>query len=257
MASKLRSRLPVREGNHTNCESCPIRGNALFEPVAKEHLDWTQQYRSTQYQIPAKTHIYREGEHPQELFTLFEGWVMIYKTLPDGRRQVSRIALPGDFLGFRGRPDQESINHSAQALTPVTLCAFPVDGIRQMFATHPELAERMINIHARDMALCQEYMMGIGRKSAEERLAFLLLEVFLRYRERTNSQATTIPFPITQEEMGDAVGLTMVHINRTLKVLRKSGALECSSRQLSIFDIQKVAEIAQFDLSNRIDRHVA
>lgn len=235
---------------HTQCISCPVRDLALFKGVPEDRLDWTQTYRQAQYAATPKQHLYHEGEKADFAFTLFSGWVVLYKSLDNGKRQILRFALPGDFLGFQLNLEGP-MTHSAQALTHSTLCAFPRNKLQTMFTERVELGQRMAQMNAQYMALCQHHLLGAGRKSAKERIAFLLIELWHRVRSLEGIldgiTEDSIEFPVAQEEIGDAVGLTTVHVNRTLKELREEGYLEVSNRRLQIFRADDLARLAHFD----------
>jgi len=248
MAAIIANGFSVLPEPHQQCVSCPVRQRALFNGVPKESLEWTQRYRTYQIEAPPKKNIFLEGEPSTHAYTLFEGWAAVYKTLPNGKRQIMRFALPGDFLGFQAELDGPMI-YGAVALTKCVLCAFPRSALKKMFDEHPGLAMQMAMLNARYMELCQYHLMGTGRQSAKERIAFLLLELFYRSRARKPDEPpeNAIPFPICQEEMADAVGLTTVHVNRTLKEMKEDGLLDCSARRLVIKDEARLADIANFD----------
>lgn len=244
-----------REEPHTRCSECPIREMALFEPVDQEQLDWTQRARSAQLVIPARRHLYREGEVSNEAYTLFDGWVILYRSLPNGKAQIMRFALPGDFLALH--PDHDGPRtHSAQAVTQSTVCVFPRGELVEMLHTHPKITMRLNWIHTRDMTTCQEHLLGIGRKSAEERIAFLLMELFQRMRLRGKADGNRIAFPITQEHIADAVGLTVVHTNRIMRQLRDAQLIDCSRQSLTILNEKGLAELGNFRLDMVEMRHL-
>lgn len=248
MAAVIKTGFRVLPEPHQKCSSCPVRERALFNGVDEDQLDWTQSYRSYQVEVSPKQNIYLEGEPSTHAYTLFDGWASIYKTLPNGKRQILRFALPGDFLGFQ--PDLEGpMRYGVSAITRVVLCAFPRTGLTEMFKNHKDLALQMALLNARYMELCQHHLMGTGRQSAIERIAFLLLELFYRSRLQAGVAGESVPFPICQEEVADAVGLTTVHVNRTLKEMRAEGLLECAARKLVIKDEKRLTEIANFDKS--------
>lgn len=235
---------------HTRCIECPVRELALFKGIPEDRLDWTQGFRQSQYEATPKQHLYHEGQKADFAFTLFAGWVVLYKSLDNGKRQILRFALPGDFLGFQ--PNLEGpMSHSAQALTTATLCAFPRNKLQSMFSERAELGTRMAQMNAQYMALCQHHLLGTGRKSAKERIAFLLIELFHRIQGLgeiiPSSTEHSIEFPVAQEEIGDAVGLTTVHVNRTLKELREEGLLDIANRRLTVHEPDALAELAHFD----------
>ncbi|MEN8174926.1 MAG: Crp/Fnr family transcriptional regulator [Pseudomonadota bacterium] len=229
------------------CASCPVRHRALFSPLLDERLGWAEKYRANQALVPAKHSLFLEGETAGHAYTLFEGWVAVYKTLANGKRQITRFALPGDFLGFQSDMDGP-MSYAAVTITKCVLCAFPRTSMRTMFTEYPEVAAQMASINARYMELCQYHLMGTGRQSALERIAFLLLELFHRTRTQAgfSDQGNGVPFPICQEEIADAVGLTTVHVNRILKEMRERGLVECASRRLRITDEPALSEIAGF-----------
>jgi CRP-like cAMP-binding protein len=197
--------------------------------------------------IDAGTDIYYQGEPCDELYTLLDGWVYLYQILEDGRRQILDFALPGAFLGFQGSLGAP-MTHSAQCLTDIAVCVFPLNNLLDLFRRHPELALLMALITARVWTLANEHLTNVGRRTARERVAHLLLELFFRVRLCDPSpHGDTIELPLTQEHIGDALGLTSVHVNRTLRRLREDGLLAVSGRTLRVLDPDQLAEVAGFD----------
>lgn len=237
------SQLRVRQEKPTLCRACPIRNLALFEAVKEDLLDWTQKFRSQQYDLDARRLLYREGEIIGESYTLFQGWVMLYKMLPDGKRQVLRFALPGDFLGSRG--NGTPVNHSAMAITKSVLCGFPQDRLSQLFAARPEIVSRLVSIQQRDMALCYDHIISVGQKSAIEAVACMLIQLYDRCLERDpTATPATLFFPLSQEEIADYAGITLVHVSRVIKELRRQGVLENGHRKIRLLDTDVLRRIA-------------
>ncbi len=230
----------------TDCHDCPIRQLALFRPIQTDQLDTVKSLRTAQREIPPSTELYREGDRIQESFTLFSGWVIRYKTLEDGRRQILGFALPGDLLCFQ--PDLGAPNtHSAQTLTPVVLCAFPADDLIQMFRRYPELAIQMSWITSRDEAIYHEHLINLGRRPARERIAHLLLELHYRLTVRNLAEPDEpVTLPLNQEHIADAVGLTTIHVSRTLRTLREERLLNYQSGVLTLFDRPTLVELTGF-----------
>ena len=237
----------------TECKECPIRKMALFRDIPEDDLGWTQEFRDSQYLLPARKVLYLEGMTADTLYTLFDGCLILFKILNNGKRQILRFLLPGDFFGFQvsGIGPAGVHMHSSQALTKSTLCAFPTTQLRSMMEKHPQLAIRLAEMEMHDMNLCQHHLIGAGRKNAQESIAFLLLELFYRVRLQMQNgydEATeSIIFPLTQEDIGDAVGLTSVHVNRILKEMEAKGWIHCQSKRLTILDEEALMEIGQFD----------
>jgi len=237
---------PTPRANPTQCVACPVRRLALFQPLAGDQLQAMQTHRMEQREIPPGTVLYTQDSHLDESFTLFQGWVMLYRTLGDGRRQVLRFALPGDFLGFQPDPTGP-ILHSAQALTPVALCVFKRDSLMQMFREHPLLAIQMAWITSRDEATAHDHMTSLGRRPAKERIAQLFLELHHRLGARGPiDERAGIPIPLKQEHIADALGLTTIHVNRTLRALREGGLAVLRSGLLKIMNRPALTEMTGF-----------
>ena len=237
------------EHNQTACSECSVRRLALFHGVPEQDLSWTQSYRSSQYTVPARKEIYRESEYSEFMFTVYHGWFAIYKTLGNGKRQILRIALPGDMLGFQSQLDAP-MTHSAMSVTDAVLCAFPREEMPELLRKNLSVAKRLTELNARDMNICQSRLLTIGQQSAIERIAFFCAELFHRVKSiYNNREDSEIYFPLSQEDIGDATGLTKIHVNRTLKALREQGLMEISSRTLTIPDIDKLSELGGFDVS--------
>jgi len=244
-------KLTARSDSQTQCADCPVRKMALFKNVPYEHLSWTQDYRYTQFRLKTKDYLYLEGDNPEYAFTLFSGWIKLYKSLGSGKKQVLRFALPGDFLGFQGSA-QGSMLHSAQALDNCVVCAFPRDQVQDLFYQEPAIGNEMIMMNAQVMSVCQEYLLSTGVRNAQERIAFLMLELFNRLRllgqfcEEEVSESSAI-IPLTQEDIADAVGMTQIHVNRMLQQMKEDNLLSCANGRLEILDYDALVKLANFD----------
>lgn len=230
----------------TRCVECTVRRLALFQPLQAETVTAMQAHRLGQATLPAGAQLFAQDARLDEAYTLFEGWVMLYRTLDDGRRQILRFALPGDFLGFQPLANG-TVLHSAQALTPVRLCVFKRERMMAMFRDHPELAIQMAGITARDEALAHDHMTSLGRRPAKERIAQLFLELHQRLAARgTVNERAGIPVPLKQEHIADAVGLTTIHVNRTLRALREGGLAILRGGMLRILDREALVSLTGF-----------
>lgn len=234
----------------TECNECPVREMALFKGVSEDRLDWTQKLRKEQIKVPARSKVFQEGETHDYVYTLFSGWGIIYKTVSNnGKRQILRFLLPGDLIGYQTNASGV-ISHSAGTITESVFCSFSRKKLNPMLRENPELAIRLVNMESRDMSLCQNHLMAAGRKTAKESIAFLLMELFYRVQyqsiEAYSAAKHSIEFPITQEDIGDALGLTNVHVNRVIKELTGEKIISCYKKKLIIFDEEKLCELAEF-----------
>lgn len=235
--------LKVRSGPHTQCKECTVRSLAWFEPGAPEALARRQELRSAQYEVPARELVYQEGDYSKEVYTLQKGWVIRFKTLENGSRQVLNVALPGDLLGFRGNL-AEPLEHSALAATDCILCGFSDQNMKTLMATDPELIQRLFEIQCEQAAQCHAHLAYVGHAPAKQRMALFISELIGRLKSRGVSLDGTIEFPITHEEMADAIGVTPVHLSRVSSELRKQKILDCRYNKLIIYDLERLEKLS-------------
>ena len=231
----------------TRCVDCPIRAKALFQVVADDYLHDAESRRTAQYELPARSHLYQETQPATMAYTLFEGWLLLYRTHSDGSRQGLRVALPGDFVGYAPLEDA-NYSHGALAVTPVTACGFRQHDLHAMIDSHPDIAHQISAIQSRYLASCESNVLGLGRKSAEQRIAHAIADIHQRLDRRGEVEGggNEIPFPLTQEMLGELTGLTPVHTNRVLRKLRTEGVLLCERQRIEIFDMPRLFEIAEY-----------
>jgi CRP-like cAMP-binding protein len=185
------------------------------------------------FTLSVKRYLYREGEINHDTYVLRKGWILLTRTLKDGKRQVFRSVLPGEFFGFQPDLQGPSIC-SAITLTDCVICVVP--NLVKLCRLQPELALRLAWIGACDMALMEMYLASIAQRNARERIAFMALELYRRLKLRGLNRDYTIQFPLLQEDIADALGLTTVHVNRTLHSLREDKLLKIEKHELTILD---------------------
>lgn len=239
---------PLTRSHEANpCENCPVRHWTICHALPDEELAILESFKSGERSCDAGQDIYSQGDDLDELYTVLEGWVFLAKLLEDGRRQISQIALPGDFVGYQAnlvRP----MDHSAHTLTPVRLCVFPRTKFLDFMREHPELSLRLTWMIANYGELGRDRLLSVGRQTAVERVAHFLLELFYRVRLRDPEPiGASIQMPLTQEHIGDALGLTSVHVNRMIRELRERKLVQVVDQTLTIIDPDGLAEIAGFD----------
>lgn len=217
-----------------------------------------QQYRL----IPAGTLLYAQGDECPGIHTVIEGWVFLHHILEDGRRQILDFLLPGDACGIAATEDGEA-THSAEALSDTTVAVFPRAQLASALARDPEYAASVVLRAAGALSSAYETLTDAGRRTALEAVAHLLLRLDRRARAAVECpESEAISFPLTQEHIGDALGLTAVHVCRTLRALREERAAVVSRGQLRILDRRRLADIAGIGLvpglaSHRLDGRIA
>lgn len=241
------ARFASRPLHVSDCVHCPLRHSTLLEPLTLSKLKEVHQSLHTlQCFIPAKQHLYTAADRVHDLFVVYRGWIILYQDLKDGARQIQRIALAGDLITPSLDPEVPA-GHNAQAVTDVQICAFPLQDLNQALQNIPELSLKLSKLYQEQMRLCQEHITNIGRKSAEERIAYLLLELCNRIRQRTETADGSIELPLTQEQIADCVGLTPIHVNRIFRQLREKGFIETKRRRLFMRNENALSDLAQFE----------
>lgn len=240
------------KSNSTNlpeCKTCSIRKAALFGELENEHIDKARELRTCQQTYVAGEYLYHEGDVSDKAFTIYSGWVSLFKNLENGDRQILRFALPGDLLCYKiGR--NKKLDHSAMAISDTTLCAFPLDGFRRVIAELPELAFAISAVTEAVTERCHAALTTIASHPAETKVAFLLLSLYLREQSLHDEALDFVKFPITQEDIGDALGLTSIHVNRVFQSLRNKGLIECKNKCLWVLDEHELAEVAKIGIND-------
>lgn len=230
-----------------SCSSCSAHELSLFSAVRCEGAGELALRRSERFKVSTRRHLYEEGAAASMTFSVCEGWLLMYRSHSDGGRQGLRVLLPGDFVGYMP-PGEQHLHHSIVAVTDSIVCAFPQADLHALMDTHADIAAQITRIQARYMASCQSAMLGLGRKSAEQRIAYLVCELYHRLKNRAllGADGSRMPFPITQETLGDLTGLTPVHTNRVLRKLHAEGVLTANRQDLVIHDMPGLMEIGEF-----------
>lgn len=189
--------------------------------------------------------IIAEGLPSEDLYTLYSGWAFRFKTLSDGRRQILNFLLPGDFIGLQEKLTDVS-PHGVEAITPVLLCRFHRNGLWDVFRNHPGLGYDVTWIAANQKDVIDENLLSVGRRNSTERVATMLVQLHKRVKFLGLARDKTIDFPINQQHIADALGLSLVHTNKTLRRLTKMGFHEISKGELTIFNPGALEKLADY-----------
>jgi CRP/FNR family transcriptional regulator len=228
------------------CRECPLRGKPLFRPFAPEELDFVSAMKVGHVALPPRADIIREDEVGGLIYTLFEGWAVRYHRLPNGARQIFDILLPGDMIGLASAA-LGIVKHSVQALTAVTLCALDGARLPMLFQNHPALALAILQTRVEEEQRSDIRMALLGRSKAEARIAYLMIDTFERLRRRGLANgSSTCPFPLQRHHLADAVGLSRVHVARTLGLLRRRRLAEIQSGVLVLLDRAQLTALAGY-----------
>lgn len=177
-----------------------------------------------------------------------DGWLVRYKILHKGGRQIIDLVLPGDIFGLQACLFKRSL-HSIATVTPATLTVVPCERIDRAFERNPDLSLAMFLSATREAARLAEHLTDAGRRSAYERLGHLILELFVRLRTVGLTSGMSFHLPLTQELIGDALGLTTIHVNRTLQRLRQDNLIALEARRVTILDFKALSLLCDFEAS--------
>jgi CRP/FNR family transcriptional regulator len=186
-----------------------------------------------------------ENEVPRELFIVRSGWLHSSVVLGNGSRQIMRFHFQGDILGlpllaFADSPE------TVTAVTDAVLCPFSREKLAALIAEHPRIAALLLGLSVADRVSLADRLASIGRTSARARVGSLICELFARMRRIGGAEDGSIQLPLTQEEIGDATGLTAVHVNRMMRGLVEDQIIERTGGQLRLLNEARLAAETNF-----------
>lgn len=186
----------------------------------------------------------RQGQSPRSVFLVTEGWMMRWHILADGSRQVTGFLVPGDFCN-----DAAAVEHGfdagVSALGPARVAAIPVEAVARWEAA-PALGRALAWGRLAEQAVLRSWIVGVGRRDAYARLAYLLCQLHARLDLVGAAHEQGFVLPATQEHLADALGLTPVHINRVLKRLREDGLVDIRRTRVHLPDVAALRDRVGF-----------
>lgn len=188
----------------------------------------------------------REGEQPNGVNIIVSGFACRHKMLLDGRRQIIGYFLPGDMCDARVFI-LKKMDHTISTLTPTIVTTLSRDTILDITSKYPRLTRALWWNTLVEEAICREWLVNIGQRTALERIAHLFCETYVRLQAVGLATPAGCELPVTQSELADTVALSTVHVNRTLKELRRMELVSMSSKSLLIHDLPGLRALAMFD----------
>jgi len=195
--------------------------------------------------IAADKTIIRAGQQLNESVLLLEGLMCRYKDLRNGSRQISELHVAGDFVDLHGFT-LKRLDHNIMTLTPCRIVAVPHDRLKAITERHPHLTRLLWFSTNLDAAIHREWVLSLGRRTALARAAHLFCELYVRLEIVGLTDGPTFRLNLTQLDLAECLGLTSVHVNRTLKALREQGLVEFRGGLVSIRDLDGLARVAEF-----------
>jgi len=229
----------------TSCHACPLRQTSAFAGNTPEEIEFIQAFKKREIQVAAGRTIMSEGDHSGELYTLLSGWAFRYRTLRDGRRQILNFLLPGDFVGLQEQLEQVS-PHGIEALSNTRLCVFPRKRLWDLYSKHPSLGFDITWLSAHEELIVDENLLSAGRRTAAERIAMLLIHLYKRAESVGLVGPEGVHLPLTQQHIADALGLSLVHTNKTMRRLKTQGLYTLLDGRLKIINPAAMAQLADY-----------
>jgi CRP/FNR family transcriptional regulator len=229
------------------CANCPLQNVPGLRRLTADQIEYMQGFKQGEVYVAKGAQMLSPGVTSPHLYTLLQGVVFRFKALEDGRRQIVNFLFPGDMIGLQGAME-DPLLHGIEAITDVRVCIFPRERFLELFSVHPRLGFDVAWLAAREERALDEHLTSVGRRSARERIAYLALFLFLRGRATGMSGRTYLNLSLTQAQIADTIGLSIVHTNKTLQLLRKANVIEWTPDRIGIHDIEAAIAYAKYDL---------
>jgi CRP/FNR family transcriptional regulator, anaerobic regulatory protein len=230
----------------TRCTTCAIRHKAICDALSPSEIQALNRL-SRRKTVPAGQMILGEGEARSIFANIVSGVVKLTKTLDDGRQHIIGLLFASDFLGRAYRDDNP---YFAEAATDVELCVFPTAGFERLLNEHPGLEHRLFQYTLSELDACQEWMLLLARKKAEERVASFLLMIAKRVPNLGTAEAdkpneVRFILPLSRTEISDCLGLTIETVSRQITRLKTKGVIELVNyREIVIPDVRRLQQAA-------------
>lgn len=237
----------------TQCRHCPLNKKDAFVTLTKEELESMQKFKVGELTVEPGTTILMEGSNAPQLYTALSGMGIRDKKLQNGERQVINFVFPGDFLGLQAGMLGE-MGHTIEARTNMRLCVFNRSDFWNFYKNYPSRAFDITWLAAIEEHFMGETLATIGQRSALQAVSWALVKLFERGKSLGMVTDNKMPLPYTQRDLADALGLSLVHTNKTLSKLRDRQVASWSDQTLQINDVEKLAEIGLLNYTKPLKR---
>lgn len=230
----------------TKCINCPLRRRELFIDMTPDEVRFMQKFKVGELVVDPGAPILMEGSNSPQLFTALHGMGLRSKLLPNGKRQVLNFIFPGDFIGLQAGVMSE-MGHSVEATTKMTLCVFDRKEMWSFFREKPSRAFDLTWLAAVEEHFMGDALATVGQRTAMQSVAWAVTRVFMRGEALGLVRGGSMPFPFRQQDLADALGLSLVHTNKTLAAMRSKQLVHWTEGTLRVQDIAALADIAMIE----------
>ena len=218
----------------------------IRDKISDEEADILVKSFTAQRYYAADQDIVAQDSRPTSSQLLTEGFAGRYKILADGSRQISAVHVPGDFMDLHGFLLKE-MAHGVVALTPCRLALVEHSTLKRLSETQPHLTRMLWLDTLIDGSIHREWIVAMGRRDAVSRMAHFVCELYVRLKLVNRVEETSFRLPLTQSEIADIFGMSLVHVNRTIQSLRREGAIRWEGDMVTIDNWAQLARLAEFD----------
>lgn len=228
-----------------SCSTCGLGKVSIYRGVVQKNPERVAACRREMVQFGPNRVVMRQDQVPTSIYSVYRGWLYRYRKLTDGRQQIIGFIIPGDVIPFFAifRADAP-LFYGIKSVTNVELCAFDCARFREQIATDPAFTGPFQMAVGQYLDSLHRRIADIGQRSAKGRLAQLLLELFERHEKRGMTADNAFEFPVSQELLAKALGLTKAYVNRTLSGLKSGGTIQLQDRWLRIGNLEGLRRIA-------------
>lgn len=233
--------------NPIACPQCPLQACPGLRELEPHQLEFMQEFKDGEVLLERGETLIEEGADHTRLYTVLDGVLIRSRSLDDGRRQIVNFMFPGDLVGLQSAFDEPS-SHTIEALVDARLCRFRRSDFAQLITEHPNLGYDITWLAAKEETALEGHIVSLGQRSARERVTYLAVWLLARAQSTCIAgEEHSVPLPITQAQIADMLGLSLVHTNRTIRQLQREGLVEWKSREISVPNLDAAAEYAQYD----------
>ena len=223
-----------------------IRKLECFSALSQAEKQWLEDATTDVREFERRQDIINEGDRPDHVHLLIEGWAGRYKVLPNGDRPIMAFLIPGDLCDVQVTL-LTAMDHSIGALTRCKVAFIHRAAIGEIIGKSERLSRALWWATLVDEAILREWLVTVGHRPADQRLGHLICEMLLRAKAVGLTEDDSFELPLTQEELGDTMGMSTVHMNRTMMELRGQDLITSKDKRVTVHDLGRLMEFSQFN----------
>jgi CRP-like cAMP-binding protein len=226
--------------------SCIIEKFSHYTDLTDAEKKYLQKLEDEKISYKAGDKIRSKGDGFEDIYVIYDGWTYVSSNLDRNIRTIFDIRMASDFVGVSELSFNERL-YDFVALTDTVVCPFSKDHLNKMFRDSEKLRRIFFLINSREQALLYERLISLGRRTAMERLSHFIAEIALRNNNIGSGRIPTFDFPLSQGHLADILGLSNVHVSRSLNDLKNSGYIDYTRKTMTIKNHNKLLQLANFD----------